>query len=71
MSPLGMKVHISECMSKEFTTSENTSMMKVALRHGTYCTNMEVATIHGFGDMNAGASIIRADGTTIIYHLWF
>ena len=49
MSPLGMKVHISECMSKESTTSENTSIMKVALRHGTYCASMEVATIHGFG----------------------
>jgi hypothetical protein len=66
MSPLGMKVHISECMSKESTTSKNTSMMKVALRHGTYCANMEVATIHGFGDMNAGASMIGEGNTNII-----
>ena len=45
MSPLGMKVHVSKCMSKDLTTLENTNMMKVALRHGTYCANMEVATI--------------------------
>ena len=53
MSPLGMKVQISKCMLKESTTLENTSMMKVALRHGTYCANMEVATIHGFGNKQA------------------
>ena len=65
MIPLGMKVHISKCMSKESTTSENTSMMKVALRHGTYCANMEVTTIHGFWDMNAGASMIGEGDTNI------
>ena len=27
MSPLGMKAHISECMSKESTTLENMSMI--------------------------------------------
>ena len=31
MSSLGMKAHISECISKDLTTLENTSMMKVAL----------------------------------------
>jgi hypothetical protein len=66
MSPLGIKVHISECMTKESTTSENTNMMKVALRHGTYCANMEAATIHGFGDMNAGTGIMGEDDTNII-----
>ena len=66
MSPLGMKVHIRECMSKESTTLENTSMMKVALRHGTHCANMEVATIHGFGDMRSGASIMGEDDSDII-----
>jgi len=66
MSPLGIKVHISECMTKESTTSENTSMMNVALRHDTYCANMEVATIHGFGDMHAGASMMGEGDSDII-----
>ena len=66
MSPLGMKAHISECMTKESSTSENTNMMKVTLRHGTYCANMEVATIHGFGDMNAGTGLTGEDDTNII-----
>jgi hypothetical protein len=66
MIPLGMKLHISKCMSKESTTSENTSMMKVALRHGTYCANMEVATIHGFGDMRVGASMMGEGEPNII-----
>ena len=71
MSPLGMRVHISECMSKESTTLENMSMMKVALRHGTYCANMEVATLHGFGDMRAGASITGDGDSDIISGLDF
>ena len=41
-------------------------MMKVALRHGTYCMNMEVATIHGFGDMKAGASMMGEGDPNII-----
>jgi hypothetical protein len=53
-------------MSKESTTSENMSMMKVALRHGMYCANMEVATIHGFGDMNAGTGLTGENDMNII-----
>jgi len=66
MIPLGMKAHVSKCMSKDSTTSENTSMMKVALRHGTYCANMEVATIHGFGNMCAGARMMEEYDYNII-----
>ena len=66
MIPLGMKVHICMCMSKESTTLVNTSMMKVALRHGTYCAIMEVATIHGFGDMRAGACMMEEGDSEII-----
>ena len=66
MSPLGMKVHINKCMSKDSTTLENTSMMKVALRHRTYCANMEVATIYGFRDMNASANMMGTGDTDVI-----
>jgi hypothetical protein len=66
MKALGIRAHISKMMTRESTSLENVSMMKVLLAHGLYNASMEAATMYGWGDLSAGAKMSVTDTKAVL-----